>query len=147
MLMSSHTAPQTAPQGQRIAQEVCPRQQEGLRAVPKRKPGPSLHPIGLSLTRRPQFTDQRDKLTERREELEKSAESINELIEVLDQRKDEAIERTFKQVSKNFEEVFDKLVPLGRGRLIMQKRLDRVSLARSFRARRAWCLPRHAARG
>lgn len=73
-----------------------------------------------------QFTDQRDKLTARREELEKSAESITGLLEVLDQRKDEAIERTFKQVSKNFEEVFEKLVPLGRGRLIMQKRLDRV---------------------
>lgn len=70
------------------------------------------------------FTDQRDKLIERREELEKSAESITELIEVLDRRKDEAIERTFKQVSKNFSEVFEKLVPLGRGRLIMQKRLD-----------------------
>ncbi|KAG0142153.1 hypothetical protein CROQUDRAFT_97871 [Cronartium quercuum f. sp. fusiforme G11] len=70
------------------------------------------------------FTEQRDKLTERREELERSAESITELIEVLDQRKDEAIERTFKQVSKNFSDVFQKLVPLGRGRLIMQKRLD-----------------------
>ncbi|KAI8456728.1 RecF/RecN/SMC [Phakopsora pachyrhizi] len=70
------------------------------------------------------FTEQRDKLMERREEMEKSAESITELIEVLDQRKDEAIERTFKQVSRNFSEVFEKLVPLGRGRLIMQKRLD-----------------------
>lgn len=70
------------------------------------------------------FTEQRDKLTERREELERSAESITELIEVLDQRKDEAIERTFKQVSKNFSDVFEKLVPLGRGRLIMQKRLN-----------------------
>ncbi|MBW0487261.1 hypothetical protein O181_026976 [Austropuccinia psidii MF-1] len=70
------------------------------------------------------FTEQRDKLMERREELEKSAESITDLIEVLDQRKDEAIERTFKQVSKNFSEIFEKLVPLGRGRLIMQKQLN-----------------------
>jgi len=70
------------------------------------------------------FTDERDKLIERREELEISAQSITELIEVLDRRKDEAIERTFKQVSKNFSEVFEKLVPLGRGRLIMQKRLN-----------------------
>ncbi|SNX83976.1 probable SMC3 - required for structural maintenance of chromosomes [Melanopsichium pennsylvanicum] len=68
------------------------------------------------------FTKQRDQLLERRRELEKSGESIQELIEVLDQRKDEAIERTFKQVSKYFEQVFEKLVPAGRGRLIMQRR-------------------------
>lgn len=58
----------------------------------------------------------------RRTELDDSASSIEDLIEVLDTRKDEAIERTFKQVSKYFEEVFEKLVPAGRGRLIMQKR-------------------------
>lgn len=45
-------------------------------------------------------------------------------MEVLDQRKDEAIERTFKQVASNFEEVFEKLVPAGRGRLIIQRRID-----------------------
>ena len=45
-------------------------------------------------------------------------------MEVLDQRKDEAIERTFKQVARNFEEVFEKLVPAGRGRLIIQRRID-----------------------
>lgn len=70
------------------------------------------------------FTKQRDQLRQRREELDKSAESIQELVEVLDQRKDEAIERTFKQVAKNFEEVFEKLVPAGRGRLIIQRRID-----------------------
>lgn len=70
------------------------------------------------------FTKQRDQLLERRAELEQSADSIQELIDVLDQRKDEAIERTFKQVSKYFEEVFEKLVPAGRGRLIMQRRAD-----------------------
>ncbi|SAM84219.1 probable SMC3-required for structural maintenance of chromosomes [Ustilago bromivora] len=70
------------------------------------------------------FTKQRDQLLERRGELEQSAESIQELIDVLDQRKDEAIERTFKQVSRYFEEVFEKLVPAGRGRLIMQRRVD-----------------------
>lgn len=57
-------------------------------------------------------------------ELETSAESIKELIDVLDLRKDEAIERTFKQVSKYFEEVFEKLVPAGKGRLIMQRRQE-----------------------
>jgi len=61
---------------------------------------------------------------QRREELDASQESIEELIEVLDQRKDEAIERTFKQVSKGFAEVFEKLVPAGKGRLIIQRRVD-----------------------
>jgi len=70
------------------------------------------------------FTKQRDQLLKRREDLDKSAGSIEELVEVLDQRKDEAIERTFKQVASNFEEVFEKLVPAGRGRLIIQRRID-----------------------
>lgn len=72
------------------------------------------------------FTKQRDQLIQRREDLDKSAQSIEELVEVLDQRKDEAIERTFKQVAKNFEEVFEKLVPAGRGRLVIQRRIDQV---------------------
>ena len=72
------------------------------------------------------FTKQRDQLLERREELDKSATSIEELVDVLDQRKDEAIERTFKQVASNFEEVFEKLIPAGRGRLIIQRRIDQV---------------------
>ncbi|KAJ6455782.1 structural maintenance of chromosome protein 3 [Mycena sanguinolenta] len=72
------------------------------------------------------FTKQRDQLLKRREDLDKSAESIEELVEVLDQRKDEAIERTFKQVASNFEEVFEKLVPAGRGRLIIQRRIDQM---------------------
>ena len=70
------------------------------------------------------FTKQRDELLKRRGELEASAESIQELIETLDQRKDEAIERTFKQVSKYFEEVFETLVPAGRGMLVIQKKAD-----------------------
>ncbi|GAA5841478.1 hypothetical protein JCM11251_007154 [Rhodosporidiobolus azoricus] len=68
------------------------------------------------------FTKQRDELLARQEELDESQQSILELIDVLDARKDEAIERTFKQVAKNFAEVFEKLVPSGRGRLIMLKR-------------------------
>lgn len=70
------------------------------------------------------FTKQRDDLMKRRGELEASAESIQELVETLDQRKDEAIERTFKQVSRYFEEVFETLVPAGRGVLVMQKTVD-----------------------
>ncbi|GAA5994281.1 cohesin subunit SMC3 [Rhodotorula paludigena] len=68
------------------------------------------------------FTKQRDELIARQEELDQSQNSIEELIQVLDARKDEAIERTFKQVAKNFSEVFEKLVPTGRGRLIMLQR-------------------------
>ncbi|WWD18464.1 hypothetical protein CI109_102916 [Kwoniella shandongensis] len=70
------------------------------------------------------FTKQRDELLGRREELDESAQKIQELIETLDQRKDEAIERTFKQVSRYFEEVFDTLVPAGKGVLVMQKRIE-----------------------
>lgn len=70
------------------------------------------------------FTKQRDQLLTRREELDTSAKSIDDLIANLDMRKDEAIERTFKQVAKNFEEVFEKLVPAGRGKLIIQRRMD-----------------------
>ena len=70
------------------------------------------------------FTNERQTLLNRRDELDASAESIEELIQTLDQRKDEAIERTFKQVSKYFEEVFEALVPAGRGRLVMQKKAD-----------------------
>ncbi|KAI9706490.1 MAG: Structural maintenance of chromosomes protein 3 [Candelina mexicana] len=72
------------------------------------------------------FTKQRDTLTKRREELDSSQSSIEELIEVLDQRKDEAIERTFKQVSREFADTFEKLVPAGKGRLIIQRKTDRA---------------------
>ncbi|MDI1488998.1 MAG: Structural maintenance of chromosomes protein 3 [Ramalina farinacea] len=71
------------------------------------------------------FTTQRDTLTKRRAELDSSHSSIEELIQVLDQRKDEAIERTFKQVSREFAGVFEKLVPAGRGRLVIQRKADR----------------------
>jgi len=70
------------------------------------------------------FTNQRDSLTKRRKELDDSQASIQELVEVLDQRKDEAIERTFKQVSKEFASIFERLVPAGRGRLIIQRKTD-----------------------
>jgi structural maintenance of chromosome 3 (chondroitin sulfate proteoglycan 6) len=72
------------------------------------------------------FTKQRETLTTRRAELDASQKSIDDLINVLDQRKDEAIERTFKQVSREFHNVFEKLVPAGRGRLIIQRKTDRT---------------------
>ncbi|WEW57115.1 Structural maintenance of chromosomes protein 3 [Emydomyces testavorans] len=70
------------------------------------------------------FTKQRETLMERRGELDASHKSIDELIMILDQRKDEAIERTFKQVSREFAKIFEKLVPAGRGRLIIQRKTD-----------------------
>ena len=75
------------------------------------------------------FTSQRETLTKRREELDSSHDSIEELISVLDQRKDEAIERTFKQVSREFANVFEKLVPAGRGRLVIQRKADKRAAA------------------
>ncbi|KAM3504787.1 hypothetical protein MY10362_003347 [Beauveria mimosiformis] len=71
------------------------------------------------------FTQQEDHLMKRRKELDASQGSIEELVEHLDRRKDEAIERTFKQVSKEFATIFQKLVPAGHGRLVIQRRTDR----------------------
>lgn len=68
------------------------------------------------------FTKQRDGLVDRRKELTNSEKSILELINVLETRKDEAIQRTFEQVSIAFTDVFEKLVPRGIGKLIMQQR-------------------------
>ncbi|RKF59804.1 Chromosome segregation protein sudA [Erysiphe neolycopersici] len=77
------------------------------------------------------FATQRDGLIKRRKELDDSQNSIQELVEVLDQRKDEAIERTFKQVSKEFASIFERLVPAGRGRLVIQRKADhRAAVAR-----------------
>ncbi|KAK2806683.1 Structural maintenance of chromosomes protein 3 [Onygenales sp. PD_10] len=73
------------------------------------------------------FTKQRETLTKRREELDSSQKSIEELITVLDHRKDAAIELTFKQVSREFAQIFEKLVPAGRGRLIIQRKTDRAT--------------------
>lgn len=71
------------------------------------------------------FTTQQDNLLKRRKELDQAHQSIEELVSHLDQRKDEAIERTFKQVSKEFATIFERLVPAGHGRLVIQRRADR----------------------
>ena len=69
-----------------------------------------------------QFTEQREELEKRRTEINKAYDSITQLIDHLDHKKDEAIERTFKQVSMNFKDVFHRLVPGGRGELVMQRK-------------------------
>ncbi|KAG9253302.1 RecF/RecN/SMC [Emericellopsis atlantica] len=71
------------------------------------------------------FTTQQTQLMNRRQELSDSQNSIEELMEHLDRKKDEAIERTFKQVSSDFAEIFEKLVPAGQGRLVIQRRTDK----------------------
>merc|ERR1712241_1651294 len=63
------------------------------------------------------FSEQKEKLLKRKEELDRGHQKINDLMDVLEQRKFEAILFTFKQVSKYFQEVFEKLVPGGRGTL------------------------------
>ncbi|KAJ4394918.1 Structural maintenance of chromosomes protein 3 [Neurospora sp. IMI 360204] len=68
------------------------------------------------------FTTQREQLLKRRKELDTSQKSIEELIQHLDHAKDEAIERTFKQVSREFSTIFEKLVPAGHGRLVIQRK-------------------------
>jgi structural maintenance of chromosome 3 (chondroitin sulfate proteoglycan 6) len=70
------------------------------------------------------FSKQKDDLIKRRDELVASGQSVDELVDTLDRRKDEAIERTFKQVSKYFAEIFERLVPAGRGKLRMQRTID-----------------------
>ncbi|WPH03250.1 Hypothetical protein R9X50_00612700 [Acrodontium crateriforme] len=72
-----------------------------------------------------QFERQREVLEGRRKELDTSDASIRELIDILDTRKDEAIERTFRQVSKEFASIFERLVPAGKGRLVIQRRSDK----------------------
>ncbi|KAJ8930744.1 hypothetical protein NQ314_016416 [Rhamnusium bicolor] len=62
----------------------------------------------------------KEKLQKRKEELDRGDEKIKELIAMLEQRKMEAIQFTFKQVSKYFSEVFKKLVPAGRAKLVMK---------------------------
>lgn len=64
-------------------------------------------------------------MIDRRAELDTSRGSIENLINVLDQRKDEAIARTFRQVAQAFQEVFQQLVPIGQGRLIINRKSDR----------------------
>lgn len=71
------------------------------------------------------FTRQKETLTSRRGELGNSHKAIEDLIDHLDMKKDEAIERTFKQVSREFANVFERLVPAGKGRLIIQRKSDR----------------------
>jgi len=67
------------------------------------------------------FSEQKEKLISRKDELDKGHQKIQDLMDVLEQRKFEAILFTFKQVSKYFQEVFEKLCPLGKGTLAIKR--------------------------
>lgn len=66
------------------------------------------------------FTKEREELVARKDELERSKESIESLMVSLEHQKDSAIKRSFEEVSKSFGEVFEKLVPNGKGELVMK---------------------------
>jgi structural maintenance of chromosome 3 (chondroitin sulfate proteoglycan 6) len=66
------------------------------------------------------FTEQRDTLVARKDELSRDYRSIQQLIDTLDAQKEDAILRTFRGVSHHFAEVFQELVPGGRGQLVMR---------------------------
>lgn len=68
------------------------------------------------------FYEQKIGLVKKLEELEQSKESIEHLMKVLEKRKNEAIIRSFKSVSIGFAKIFEKLVPDGRGRLVILKK-------------------------
>jgi structural maintenance of chromosome 3 (chondroitin sulfate proteoglycan 6) len=65
------------------------------------------------------FQQQRVDLMARKKEQDSGRAAIMDLIAHLDQQKDEAIQRTFKGIAKNFSQVFAKLVPGGKGTLVI----------------------------
>lgn len=65
------------------------------------------------------FQQQRADLLARKKEQDSGRAAIMDLIAHLDTQKDEAIQRTFKGIAKNFSQVFAKLVPGGKGSLVI----------------------------
>lgn len=65
------------------------------------------------------FNIEKESLTTRKDELERSKDSIENLMVSLEHQKDSAIKKSFEEVSTSFREVFEKLVPSGRGELVM----------------------------
>ncbi len=65
------------------------------------------------------FSQQRQQFYERCSNLSDEKSKIQELMDGLDYQKEEAIWRTFQGVSKHFSDVFQELVPTGKGSLSM----------------------------
>ena len=73
------------------------------------------------------FIDQRQSLLERKKDLSVSSQSIVSFISTLDQQNDQTIMKTFDQVSEYFGEIFSRLVPTGRGELVLIREENSVS--------------------
>ncbi|OBA24313.1 RecF/RecN/SMC protein [Metschnikowia bicuspidata var. bicuspidata NRRL YB-4993] len=70
------------------------------------------------------FAKEREDLISRKHDLENSKESIENLVLSLEQQKDNAIKKSFSEVSRSFSELFEKLVPSGKGELVMRTKSD-----------------------
>lgn len=67
------------------------------------------------------FNNQRNDLLGRRQDLNESKKSIEKLIDDLKIQKHQAIKKSFDNVASNFTKIFETLVPLGTGKLIMER--------------------------
>lgn len=65
-------------------------------------------------------SERKEKLLARKEETEKEYKAIEAMIKLLEQKKYEAIQTSFQQISQHFTDVFARLVPHGRGNLVMR---------------------------
>ena len=61
----------------------------------------------------------KEELDERLEQLLRDRENVLALIENLDEKKGEQVAYTFKQMKKNFSSIFEKIVPWGKGELVL----------------------------
>lgn len=61
----------------------------------------------------------KEELDERLEQLQRDREKIVALIEDLDEKKGEQVSYSFKQMKKNFSSIFKKIVPGGKGELVL----------------------------
>ncbi|SCU98343.1 LADA_0H12354g1_1 [Lachancea dasiensis] len=71
------------------------------------------------------FNEKRQEIEKRAEELSNSKHSIEGLIDSLKIQKVEAVEKTFTKVAHNFSVIFEKLVPAGVGKLIINRSSSR----------------------
>ena len=61
----------------------------------------------------------KEELDERLDQLQRDREKIVALIEDLDEKKGEQVSYSFKQMKKNFSSIFNKIVPGGKGELVL----------------------------
>lgn len=85
-----------------------------------------------SLDQYKRFAEQKETLVAKLADLVSSQHSIEDLMVVLERRKNEAILRSFKTISAGFTEVFEKLVPDGKGKLVIMKKKSASKEGNSF---------------